>query len=129
MQQVRSRGYLAVQLLNRFLNLFRLISKLGGIATSLLNKLRKANAKHGQGLTCAVVQLASDMPTFFILTCQQAPGELSNLVGLFLQFSRASPHLCIKCLGQLAEVFFRLFASSNIAGCTEPLLDLAAHSE
>src|ERR1700693_4541521 len=109
MQEVRSRAYLAVQLLHCFLNLFGLSSELGGIATSLLNKLREANAKHGQGLTRAVVQLASDMPAFFILTCQQAPGELSNVVGLLLQFSGPSPHLCIKCLGQLAEVFLCLF--------------------
>ena len=129
MQQVRSRAYLAVQLLNCFLNLFSLSGELGGIAPSLLSKLREANAKHGQCLTGAVVQLASDMPAFFILTSQQAPGELSNLVGLLLQFSGASPHLCIKCLGQLAEVFLCLFASSHIAGCTEPLQDLAVYIE
>src|ERR1700723_279110 len=129
MQQVRSRAYLAVQLLNGFLNLFGLIGELWGVAPGLLSKLRKAHAKHGQCLTRAVVQLASDMPAFFILTSQQTPRELLNLVGLLLQFSGASPHLCIQCLCQLAVLFLRLFASSHICGGAEPLQDLAVYTE
>jgi hypothetical protein len=48
MQQVRAGAYLAVQLLNCFLNLFGLSSEFGGIAAGLLSKLRKANVEQGQ---------------------------------------------------------------------------------
>src|ERR1035438_1008382 len=93
MQQIRHRAYFLAELLSEFFALLQLLGQGRRLLRGMLRGQRETHRQSGEDLTCAVVELAGNVPPFFVLSLQQTTGEIAELLGLLHDLGRANANL------------------------------------
>jgi hypothetical protein len=113
MQQVRHGAHLLAQLLHQVHSLIHVLLQTRSGRGHLARDVRQVQSQRGEGLSCAVVQLAGNTPALVILNLQKAPGEPALLLGLplnvhiaALELERTRTHFNIQPFSQAAESLF-----------------------
>jgi hypothetical protein len=114
MQQVRSGANFLDELLDKFAGLFGQLRGLGRMAADDFEQAADVHGEHGESLSGAVMQFASDVAAFVVLGGQQAPGEFAEAFGLLNDFEVA--FFEFESFGEITVVFLGAFAFGDVAG-------------